>query len=315
MTISTVALGREADADFLERLASFGRGAFHETADASSLPEIVLGEFEEHAREKTLNERTFRPVPSRESPLVGELARAEASWPPVLGLVETELKPGARRDVGVAESDLPLVASWEYGRGRSIAVTTDADGRWSDRWVRWKEWSRLWSDLVGWLVPRDRATQPRFAVAYRDGALEIDYSRFDEDPAGAVTARILPPGERPQELPLQRVAAGHYRGRFATRAPGDYRIELRGARGPVTEAPLGFTIPRSIVVEGPRREPDWTLLQEIARRTGGAVNPDLSRIPPAPAPAAGTPLAPSLLAAAMLLFLLELILRRLRASE
>jgi Mg-chelatase subunit ChlD len=312
VTISTIALGHEADVDFLERLASFGRGAFHETADASSLPEIVLGEFEEHAREKTLSERTFRPAPSRDSPLVGELASSEAIWPPVLGLVETDLKPGARRDVGVAESDVPLVASWQYGRGRSIAVTTDADGRWSDRWVRWKEWSRLWSDLADWLSPRDRGPQPRFAVAYRDGALEIEYSRFDQDPAGAVAARVLPPDEPPQEVPLQRVAAGHYRARFATRAAGDYRIELRDAHGPVTEAPLGFTIPRSIVAERPRREPDWAFLEELARRTAGSVNPDLARIPPAPAPAARTPLAPFLLAAAMILFLLELIVRRLR---
>src|SRR5204863_507790 len=66
VTISTIALGRDADTDFLERLASYGRGAFHATADAASLPEIVLGEFESHGREKTLVERTFHPEPSRE---------------------------------------------------------------------------------------------------------------------------------------------------------------------------------------------------------------------------------------------------------
>ncbi|MGH7899355.1 MAG: VWA domain-containing protein, partial [Candidatus Binatia bacterium] len=60
VTISTVALGREADADFLERLSSYGRGAFHETRDAADLPEIVLGEFREHARERTMREREFQ---------------------------------------------------------------------------------------------------------------------------------------------------------------------------------------------------------------------------------------------------------------
>ena len=314
VTISTIALGHDADTVFLERIASYGRGAFHETADAASLPELVLGEFEERGREKTLVERELRPLPMRDSPVVGALAESDSRWPAVLGLVETELKPLARRDVGVAESSAPLIASWEYGRGRALAVTTDADGRWSDRWLRWKEWSRLWGDLVGWLAPEGRGAQPRFALAYRDGALEINYSRFDQDPAGAVSAKISSPDGRTEELPLERVAPGHYRGSFATRVAGDYRIDIRAARGSATESPLGYTIPKSATAERPRREPNWQLLEEIARSTGGEVNPPLDRIKPAPTPEEKVPLAPFLLPAAMGVFLLELVMRRLRGE-
>ncbi len=314
VTISTIALGRDADADFLARLASFGRGAFHETVDASSLPELVLGELEDGGREKTLSERDYGPLPSRESPLVGPLARAEPRWPSVLGLVETDLKPRARRDVGVADSDAPLIASWEYGHGRAVAVTTDADGRWSDRWLRWREWGRLWSGIASWLAPEARGQSARFAVAYREGALEIDYSRFDQDPAGAVSARISTPEQRSEEIPLRRVALGHYRGRLTTATSGDYRIEIASAQGVVTQPPLGYTIARSLAGERPRREPNWPLLEEIARRTGGAVNPVLADVAPAVAPGASQPLAPWLLPAAMLLFLLELVLRRIRQN-
>jgi len=314
VTISTIALGRDADSDFLERLASFGRGAFHATADAASLPEIVLGEFETHAKEKTLAERDSRPLPSTDSPLVGQIARADGHWPSVSGFVETELKRDARRDVGIAESDAPLVASWQYGRGRAVAVTTDADGRWSDRWLRWNQWSRLWSEIAGWAVPETRGEQARYAVAYRDGAIEVDYSRFDQDPGGALTAKISGPAGLAAEAPFSRLAVGHYRARFEARGAGDYKIELKSARGAITEQPLGYTVPRAEAAERPRREPNWTLLEEIARRTGGAVNPDVSRVPPAPAGETEHPLAPWMLGAGMLVFLLELILRRVRSA-
>lgn len=313
VTISTVALGRDADSDFLGRLASYGRGAFHETWDASNLPEIVLGELQQHSRERTMSEHEFRPVPSRDSPLVGEIARADSRWPAVLGLVETDLKPRARLDVGVAGSEAPLVASWEYGRGRSAAVTTDADGRWSDRWVRWREWSRLWSEIAGWLVPERISEQARFAIFYREGGLEIDYSRFDKDPAGGVTARVSGPGGAVSEVPMERAAPGNYRGRVATRVAGDYRIEVRGPAGSITQSPLGYTVPATAVAERPRHDPNWGLLNEIAAKTGGAVNPKLDSIEKAPGPEGKVPLAPFLLPAAMLLFLAELILRRLRA--
>jgi Mg-chelatase subunit ChlD len=312
MTISTIALGREADGGFLERLASFGRGAFHETAEASSLPEIVLGEFETQGREKTLAEREFRPLPAPDSPLVGDIARADPRWPSVLGLVETELKPQARLDVGVSGSDAPLIASWEFGRGRAVAVTTDADGRWSDRWLRWGQWSRLWTDMLRWLVPESRVPQARFAVAYHDGALDVDYSRFEEESTGGVVARITGPERQTSEIPLTRTAPGHFHGRFATLEAGDYRIEIRGPRGAITDPPLGYTIPTSASGERPRREPNWPLLETLAMRTGGRLNPRPADVSPSPVPSRAEPLAPLLLGAASLVFLAELIARRLR---
>jgi Ca-activated chloride channel homolog len=315
VTISTIALGRDADADFLQRLASYGRGAFHDTVDAATLPDILIGEFETHGREETVPEREFRPLPSSDSPLVGEVAKSDSRWPVVLGLVETELKRDARRDVAVAGSEAPLIASWEYGRGRAVAFTTDADGRWSDRWLRWKEWSRLWNDVARWVVPQGHGAQPRFALAYRGGALEIDYSRFDEDPAGAVTARIATPDGHSAETPLERAAAGHYRGRFVTRLPGDYRVELRGSRGAITETPLGFTVPSSATGEVPQREPNTALLETLARETGGEINPAQGRVEPAPTPQTRSPLAPLLLPIALVLFLIELIVRRLRSES
>ncbi len=126
--------------------------------------------------------------------------------------------------------------------------------------------------------------------------------------------RISGPIAAATEIPLERVAAGHYRGSFVTRVPGDYRIELRTPRGSVTEAPLGYTIARSATIEKPRREPNWPLLEEIARATGGEVNPLGDQVKPAPAPEGKAPLAPFLLPAAMAVFLLELIVRRLRAT-
>jgi hypothetical protein len=193
-----------------------------------------------------------------------------------------------------------------------VAVTTDADGRWSDRWVRWEQWSRLWTGVLRWLVPESRVPQPRFAVAYRDGALEVDYSRFEEESPGGVIARITAPEGQISEIPLNRTAPGHFHGRFATLAAGDYRIEIRGPRGAITDPPLGYTVATSASGERPRREPNWPLLEALAAGTGGRLNPQVRGVPAAPAPSRAVPLAPLLLGAAALVFLAELIARRLR---
>lgn len=312
VTMSTIALGSEADEDFLERLASYGRGAFHATIDPSSLPEILLGEIERPGKEKTLVETEIRPSPSPSSPVVGELARSPSRWPAVLGLVETEIKRGARLDVGSsAPGQPPLIASWQYGAGRSAVVTTDADGRWSDRWVRWGEWSRLWAGILRWLVPESEDPKQSVAMAYHEGALAIEYSRFLDDPAEPLSARVTAPGGLLSEIPMARIAPGHYRAAFPTREPGNFRIELRGPRGPITRPPLGYTVTSAINAERPRPEPDWALLDEIARATGGKVDPKPGEIAAVHGTAETIPLAPQLLPAAVFLFIADLVTRRL----
>ena len=192
---------------------------FHETAEASSLPEIVLGEFETHGREKTLTERELRPLPAPDSPLVGDIARADPRWPLVLGLVETELKPQARLDVGVSGSDAPLIASWEFGRGRAVAVTTDADGRWSDRWVRWETMEPIvdrHASLARFQRVACRSRASRSPIARRTRTSTTADSK--RGPA-AVWSRGSPGPTDGQtsEVALTRTAPGHFHGRFATR--------------------------------------------------------------------------------------------------
>ena len=60
------------------------------------------------------------------------------------------------------------------------------------------------------------------------------------------------------------------------------------------------------------REPNWPLLEALAAGTGGRLNPEVRGVPAAPAPSRAVPLAPLLLGAAALVFLAELIARRLR---
>ncbi len=316
ITVSTIALGDSADADFLERLAGFGRGASHVTLDPSTLPDVVLGELGGPAgKEKTLKEEPVRPIPSPESPLVGEIARATREWPTVLGLVETIAKPRARVDVGTrARGEPPLIASWEFGSGRAVAFTTDAYGRWSDRWVRWDRWSPLWAAIATWLLPAGEEIGGDFAMAFAGDAIVVD-AIFERELAGeTLVAHAVGPDGKRKESPFQRVAPGLHRARLATTAPGDYRIEVRGARGPLTRPPLGFTIAAGAALERPRPEPNRALLDEIASATGGRAEPKAGEVPPVTGPAKREPLTHWLLIAALALFLIELIVRRARGA-
>jgi hypothetical protein len=74
---------------------------------------------------------------------------------------------------------------------------------------------------------------------------------------------------------LKRPAPGHYQTALPISVPGDYRIELieerQGQRIPYP--PLGYTLafdPRS---EIPQDDFNFPLLEQLARATGGEINP------------------------------------------
>jgi hypothetical protein len=121
VTVSAVAIGAEADIRIMKRIAQYGGGLFHYALDPSTLPQIVLQQLQDNPRDEPQGDKTFIPVQNRGSQVLATLGNP--SYPPVLGYMETELKPGAQLDLLIPREDrkAPLLASWQYGRGRAVA--------------------------------------------------------------------------------------------------------------------------------------------------------------------------------------------------
>lgn len=67
-----------------------------------------------------------------------------------LGYNATKLKQGAQL-LAEHEGD-PIVAVWQYGKGRTMAFTPDPQPHWSGNFHRWSGYPRFWSQAVDWLT-------------------------------------------------------------------------------------------------------------------------------------------------------------------
>ncbi|MGE0820515.1 MAG: VWA domain-containing protein [Candidatus Binatia bacterium] len=318
MTISAIAVGAEPNLRLLSRIADYGGGAFHHTVDPSSLPDLFIGEVqsEKPPEEKTMIEQELRPITNPSSPLLQELTRQ--TFPPVKGYVETQVKPGARADLTLRTDGKrpPLLASWSYGKGKSVAFTSDANGRWSAPWIGWDGFGKFWERAVRWSLPpdekRDSATKPQFEVAlgHTDNGLVIDVFSYGAREEGrSAFAQIRSPSGTAESLALQRLAPGHYQGVKRTETPGDYRVEVTLPSGE-NLGPLGYTLPPRRATEVPQPQPNMPLLEALAQATAGAINPNVSALEQPVAPPEPQPLLPYLIPLAMALYFLELLVRR-----
>lgn len=87
-------------------------------------------------------------------PIVSGMAGA---WPPVLGVNEVTLKPD--RNVSLIASlpaeqgGHPLLVAGDFGKGRSVAWTSDIGPHWlSPDFCGWDGYRRLWTQMLAWMV-------------------------------------------------------------------------------------------------------------------------------------------------------------------
>ncbi len=318
MTISAIAVGEQANLRLLSRIADYGGGAFHHTANPSNLPDLFLDELEDQGEEKTMVEKEVSPIPNPNSPLLAELGKRPL--PPVKGYVETEVKKGARTDVSlrVDSKRPPLLASWSYGQGKAVAFTSDASGRWSAPWVSWDGFSTFWSQIVRWCLPEIKRQDSPFSVelGHDERGLLVDVFSYGAREEGrTASVRISGPttnGSTAREttFSLERLAPGHYQGAYDTTKTGDYRVEVTLPSGEKL-GPLGYTLPPRRPVETPQPQANLPLLDTLAHATGGSLSPDVTTVVHPVGPPEPRPLLPYLIPLAMGLYFLELLVRRM----
>jgi uncharacterized membrane protein len=310
VTISTVGLGQDVNRTYLEKVASLAKGKSYFLTDPSGLEQILIKDVLEHTGSTTV-ERPVQPRVVKQADVLSGLSMESA--PPLKGYVRFKHKPGADLLLEIDKED-PLLSRWQYGLGRATVFTSDAKSRWAEAWVSWPGFDRFWVNLVRDLLPQAGGGEARVSHDPASGALLVEYrlARHTAAPPALPPIYVLGPEDFRARVPMEKVAEGHYRGAalIGTRT-GLFRIR------PLEDSRLfpesGIYLPEP---EFSRYGNDPALLRQLAAFTGGRFEPS----PSAVFESAGRSVVsrlnlwPGLLALAILLNLLEIAWRRLRAS-
>lgn len=317
ITISSVAIGQDADEEIMRSVARWGGGRYYLTKDLYSIPQILTAEALLASRAYIIEEH-FTPE------VVGRGLVDDLSPPPLRGYVATSPRPAGTLHL-VSSAEDPILAAWQYGLGRAIAYTSDAGPRWAAEWMAWPQLARFWYRLVRW-VARDDAAGLQMTVEQVDvsgqrapagglAAVVVDVYTAAGEPLNGlpVEARVAGPDGDVVTVPLVQSAPGRYEGRAPASRPGAYTVTVaaRDPRGPRVRT-AGFVVPYSPELRD--LTANRSVLARIAEATGGRLLAT-PRDAVAASRSARTPAEawPYLAAAAVGLFLLEIAWRRVPA--
>jgi Ca-activated chloride channel homolog len=277
MTLSTVALGDDADYDTMKFLADVGGGRFYAADTPDKLPRIFTREAF-LASKSTIIEEPFVPRLVRATQATGGIDWAAA--PQLGGYVGTAERDPVKSTAITAlmsDKDDPVYAVWQYGLGRAAAFTSDAKPRWASGWMNWPGFGQFWTQAFRDVLRHQGSTelQPRVEVNAGRGHVTVEAAGAEGDFKNnlRLKAHIIAPDFTATDVTLEQTAAGRYEGDFPATLRGAYLASVSeegGVVALVAGAVNSYSPEFSIVTS------DTNLLTEISEATGGASLPALA---------------------------------------
>lgn len=227
ITLSTIALGVEADQELMALLAEAGQGRFYPVLNAADLPQILIDE-SQAARDENIHEGAVAPVVGEANhPILSGLD--VAAMPALLGYnaLESKADEGAEDVLLSAGFEDPLLSVWQVGLGRVAAWTGDLGREWGPDWAGWPEWGRFWSNVIRYTLPDPALGPGQVDVAV--GAESVTVTARVLNGAGvprsgvAVTFSLATPSGEVRTYPVPQIAPGLYELALPRPSEGAYR--------------------------------------------------------------------------------------------
>lgn len=269
ITVSTVAVGSDADRQLLASIAQAGGGRTYQVTSPRAIPRIFIKEAMRVARPLIKELRDVPPQVAYPHEILQGIAEP---LPPLTGFVMTTVKQHPLVEVALRSPEPPddehatVLAAWTYGLGRTAVLTTDAGQRWANAWTAWENYDKFFAQLIRWAM-RPSREEGKFSVAtdVRDGQVRAVVTALDQDDQFLNFLRMSAVGVDPDleafEVEIEQIAPGRYVGQFPADKAGSYFLNIVPGAG---QAPLlaGVTVPYSS--EFRDRQTNRELLRQLA---------------------------------------------------
>jgi uncharacterized membrane protein len=268
VSVSTIALGADADTDLLQFIADKGFGRYHFTSKPQDIPTVTLAEAQS-AGSQAVVRGDFAPIQKESSPIMTGFD--PTLMPALEGYDFAEAKPDAQEVLTSPRGD-PILATWQYGLGRVVAWTADDGADFATQMRGWDGYDSFFSAVLRWSLPdpdyrpvsieagRD-AGSVRFDVAVTGaGGQPIDLSRAVLD--------VNQPGAEPQRVALAQTGADSW---SATLPGGDTGVYQATISWPVANG-LSTDTQAVVVPPSPELRPSGdgaALLAALSAQSGG----------------------------------------------
>ena len=219
-------------------------GKYYSVKNPEQLPEIYMRE-SRRVSQSYLFEKKFNPKLVSHS---GPTDKLDPALPDLYGFIRTTLKSSPLAEMLVEgpktfDQRFPILATWQYGLGRSAAFTSDARTTpgnpkvgWDRDWAGSEIYLKFWEQVVGWAMRGLETERMVLTTEYREGKVRVVVEARDENNKPItdlkMTGKVSSPlggadGVPPVELKFEQRAGGYYEAEFKADQAGSYIVNAQ----------------------------------------------------------------------------------------
>ncbi|MFD3158520.1 VWA domain-containing protein [Haloimpatiens sp. FM7330] len=222
ITVSTVSVGQDSDVGLLKYISEKAKGRFYYTDESTNIPRIFAKETFMVSR-TYLNNKKFTPIVQNIHPIISGVY--EEGFPPLLGYVGATPKNTAKVILKSNEDD-PILTVWQYGLGKTAAWNSDISGKWSANFIGWNKNLKLWQNMINWTVENynNESMIVNTNIDGNKGIVNLEDKRASEDLD--VEMEIIGPSMKKIKSKLYPVRPQNFSGCFEMKETGAYIIKI-----------------------------------------------------------------------------------------
>ncbi len=229
ISISTIALGEEADADLMTQIAAAGKGRFYAVKDPNDLPRILITESQAARSGNVQPGKTALKPGEADPPILSGIDQRQLPTLSGYNALSSKRKEGAEDVLVSASFGDPILSTWQYGLGRVVTWAGDIGQEWSGSWPA-NIASKFWSQVVQYALvdPSLGPAQVNVQVSPTRLNVEASVSTNAGDPLNLadVTFTYAGPADQTHRYLLAQKSAGVYGLDIARPPDGAYRAVL-----------------------------------------------------------------------------------------
>ncbi|MEG0511937.1 MAG: vWA domain-containing protein [Clostridia bacterium] len=320
ITLTTVAVGSDANAQLMKLLSTLGGGRAYEANEFDNIPKIFTKETM-LAGGSYVQNRSFTPLITENSALT-----AYEGLPMLNGYLSTVEKSTANVALTSDRED-PLLAWWNVGAGKVLAWTSDAEGAWSENYLRWEQGPNFFGGMVAKVLPSAQR-EGTISASIANDQMTLTYTVDEQATANeseqgtelselVTMATVVSPEGKEQKLPLSEVEPGVFEGEALAAQQGVYTLRVTQTMGDTGVRSQESGAVKGFAQEYDLRSTEGMHLAALSEQTGGKAlaTEDGLWNTPIPMAQARKQMLPWLCVLAMLLLLLDIALRKLPWEE
>ncbi|HVY45095.1 MAG TPA: VWA domain-containing protein, partial [Minicystis sp.] len=326
ITVTTVGLGNDVDESLLKMVADVGGGRYHAVQDPNNLPRIFTKETEMIARAAAVEE--WFPVTQ-----VGDAQFLKGidvrTAPNLHGFVKTQMKPSPAQELLESDTGEPILARWRVGLGWALAWTSDVKSQWAVEWLRWPGFEKFWGQLVHEHMRQKHRRELDMKSDIENGTLHASVDafgaddRFENNLVSKLTITGPEPGGDKKVVDMRQTAPGRYEVSLPLDKYGSFLLQAEHMHeeqdGTLKPVAVSFGhVSNPYPREYASFEPDLATMEKAALATGGLLDPkDTAAVFDANGEKVTyhEELWPKFIYAALAVFLLDLLMRRVRIFD